>query len=167
MYRAPPTKIDYYTSHVSKYSSNVTKYSSNVSNMSRYALHENSSCLPWSAQTLEALNQLSVCCVGVICVCVCTRARCWCVCTPGVCDCVRYSTTSTRTTLGAWSSASALQVRGSTIEGDLWGFDGSSQSWKRRRFSLNGLVSTLPSEKHRGTPKSVVHATKLCRARSN
>jgi len=39
VYRAPPTKIDYY-------SSNVSNYSTNMSNMSRYALHENKLLLP-------------------------------------------------------------------------------------------------------------------------
>jgi hypothetical protein len=64
-----------------------------------------------------------------------------------------YSNISTGSRLGSWANSSTLQGVGSTVEGDLWGFDGSIQDWKRRRFCLNGLVSSVQRKRDIGAQK--------------
>ena len=51
-------------------------------------------------------------------------------------DLVRYSIMSTASVLGSWSHSSSLSTLNGATVGDLWGFDGASQQWRRRRFTL-------------------------------
>ena len=53
-------------------------------------------------------------------------------------DLVRYSITSTTSVLGSWSHSSSLSTLNGATVGDLWGFDGASRKWRRRRFTLKG-----------------------------
>lgn len=69
-----------------------------------------------------------------------------------------YSNISTGSRLGSWANSSTLRGVGTTVEGDLWGFDGSVQDWKRRRFCLNGLVSSVQRERDIGPQKLHVNA---------